>query len=1384
MQHQGWSTQSALRILLALILYGSRPAKSEIIPTTGKGSTGTSVACSTSANCVIGGGRSNPTALFHRLDKFVADKSIQNVLFRNGENQSVIVAVVRGATIWEAPISLEHKANLTWISPGGIQIRDSGGVANIGSLLLTTGTHVRFGDRWFNYLNTIPDEHPDWQLQPELKRSSIQIDQSLLSRVGQTPQGITTSPGTSLSIDGGMLVDAALGDLTINVSLVMSNTTAESQTASVGLYGRSVRIEDSDLRAEGGNIRIAAGSNITGKDLRSKSLRFQIEAENVAMDSALIEAPRGLIEISAAKLLSDTNSTYTVSPSSLADVYGPGLGYVVGNVSETIPGAIVLRVSDAAGVLKTKGTRLDGSTNVKDFTGIDWTLVQQKQLGADIGILSSGNLAIDGVNIRVDSDTSHAGAIGIYAVKGVSILDSTFVANGLQGSGDISIYSEGGISISRLDAFANTDGIRAYRDIDGTLMQNPEYPYPFAGGEIKIINLSPLEGMAIADSKLEARYDYQTLVADLPNNAPQYIDPLDFGDTDTAPDESSRISLESTSPITIQSATVNTSSASGFGGSVSIASLARVSIFDSLIQANTGGTAESQPTYFNGSLSPLGKAGSIDLLGNQIQLINTDLVAESTNGLDEFLFSGKVTLHGTTSVSTDSGSRISVRGTGEGLGGSILVSSKQIIESQSTTFDLRSDVANGDGSLTFVSDGDIRLRDLSFQVSDQQVPASDSPPLITRAISTNGGSITLEGVTPALSQIVSATAEQLDSGSLDEQASQAYYEGFALQDETKWRFSQAESQLSDVSNQKYFTNTDTDTNTPVDHFKELASRDDTDLIIIDQGGGVFEVQIIGLLSGGEQAGVTQETVVFDLSKRADLLRFSSLVGNGMASLLAGDLAYLQNQTLLPDASGRTAKTEAMVASVQQLSAAEAEASFREGEQKSLGDLEKRFALSGSQYKVPSMAEMSTSLSKAAELVRAAWSQRMGPVTQTEKALAAQQKSPTTNKLSRTLISDQLQRYKPAILRLSVSSATRDVTQSDSLLVDSVLISGDQDVKAWRATVRKDALMKTLKDLYTYASGEATTPLATSSTEVLAAVFGELGEFLTNGSITSLVISADPLFINVPLALVPIGGEMLGRQVSLTVTPSLSISNLSESAANLSGSPRVDQMTTVLAGAQRFTNGLAPLAMVPIELSQISKSIGSATVYQDQDFTASRLVEAFNNNQVNRIHLATHAETSLAGEGKAEIFTASGVISLTDLSQKLNRSTASPLDLLTLSACRSGLGFRSEELGLAGAAIQLGARTTIGSTWYVDDAATAALFILFYRNLALGYPKAESLRLAQMQMQSEVKLNGANVVDAEGNTILDGLSREQQLRYSQGFSHPYFWSGMKLIGSPW
>ncbi len=136
----------------------------------------------------------------------------------------------------------------------------------------------------------------------------------------------------------------------------------------------------------------------------------------------------------------------------------------------------------------------------------------------------------------------------------------------------------------------------------------------------------------------------------------------------------------------------------------------------------------------------------------------------------------------------------------------------------------------------------------------------------------------------------------------------------------------------------------------------------------------------------------------------------------------------------------------------------------------------------------------------------------------------------------------------------------------------------------------------------------------------------------------------------------------------------------------------------------------------------------------ENFRKADLVQALTREQVDVLHLATHA--SFNGRSDRAFIVANGeVILLSELRQILaqNRTRGDELDLLVLSACETAVGDDEASMGLAGAAVQAGARSAIASLWPVNDAGTAELMKSFYQLYRDGRSKSAALREAQLRL---------------------------------------------------
>lgn len=255
--------------------------------------------------------------------------------------------------------------------------------------------------------------------------------------------------------------------------------------------------------------------------------------------------------------------------------------------------------------------------------------------------------------------------------------------------------------------------------------------------------------------------------------------------------------------------------------------------------------------------------------------------------------------------------------------------------------------------------------------------------------------------------------------------------------------------------------------------------------------------------------------------------------------------------------------------------------------------------------------------------------------------------------------------------------------------------------------------------------------------------------LTEGS--TLAIVPDGPLRGVPFAaLLGADGRHLVERTALSVAPALAYSQ--------PGGARPDSKLQIVAAslAKRVSipaGNFAALSGTATEARIAAASGQPGTLVPD--FTRTQLVGALSGQDVDVLHLATHAAFNGRSD-RAFIVANEEVIRLSELRDILaeNRVRGELLDLLVLSACETAVGDDEASMGLAGAAVQAGALSAIASLWQVDDTGTAELMRQFYANLAAGKPRSEALRQAQVSM---IRSGGNN-------------------------ADPFIWSAFTLLGA--
>jgi len=233
-----------------------------------------------------------------------------------------------------------------------------------------------------------------------------------------------------------------------------------------------------------------------------------------------------------------------------------------------------------------------------------------------------------------------------------------------------------------------------------------------------------------------------------------------------------------------------------------------------------------------------------------------------------------------------------------------------------------------------------------------------------------------------------------------------------------------------------------------------------------------------------------------------------------------------------------------------------------------------------------------------------------------------------------------------------------------------------------------------------------------------------------GSDSTLVIIPDGPLSTLPFAaLLDAKGKFLIEQTNLGIVPSLAYS---QPGSGLHGAK------TGVVAASLEKQVVLPVGTFPALVGTSEEARFAVAGHRSsafiENFHRADLEHALATRQTDVLHLATHA--SFNGRSDRSYIVADGEqIPITDLRGLIARyqTRGEQLDLLVLSACETAVGDDQSNLGLAGAAVQSGARSVLASLWQVNDAGTAQLMKGFYTGLAAGKSKAAALREAQLAL---------------------------------------------------
>jgi len=175
------------------------------------------------------------------------------------------------------------------------------------------------------------------------------------------------------------------------------------------------------------------------------------------------------------------------------------------------------------------------------------------------------------------------------------------------------------------------------------------------------------------------------------------------------------------------------------------------------------------------------------------------------------------------------------------------------------------------------------------------------------------------------------------------------------------------------------------------------------------------------------------------------------------------------------------------------------------------------------------------------------------------------------------------------------------------------------------------------------------------------------------------------------------------------------------------------------GTTKQFNNLPPLPAVGEELRGIIKNpdggIYPGQIYLNENFTLGEVNKSLKDGYP-ALHIATHFQFSPGTEINSYLLLGNGEkLTLAQL-KKINFKN---VDLITFSACQTGLGGGKDEngrevAGLSYITLKNGASSVVATLWSVSDKSTALLMKKMYEyRFKKGLSKSESLRMAQIDL---------------------------------------------------
>jgi CHAT domain-containing protein len=1310
-----------------------------------------------SGSCAIGGGTSAGANLFHRFSAFDTRGAITGVTLDVGGHRNVMVGVTHplGSFIDKA-VSLSGPANLVWLSPGGIRLSGAGTFTNVQQLNLSTATSLRVGDGRFDVLGSTAAAVASLAGAPALGPAGLGTDPATLAQLGLTAQGDLAIDGGLLTVDGGLLLDAQGGHV------LLGGARLQAPGGTVALQGEGVTLQDSTVEVSGpagGRIRVSgdrvsmAGSSlradatgagrggsieVLGRDLAEVHGAISARGGPQGGDGGFVETSASRLAISAAPDLSvarGRGGTWLIDPRDIDIVpTGSGGGPPPGGSPGAPGSASLIDVGLINTALNAGGTVIVDTTDPAGTQSGTISLLAsvEKTFGPDatLELRADGGMVINapGVDPAAFSNTSTVGGLDVDLWYQKSADPSTPAGSISWQKGAVDINT-GTLRIlqgaSRIDGNIELTGaIEPFKLLSGTLRTGEFSWSPSSFGAIQLSTFN---------SGLPAVLDVSRRYVQGPGRTVTAFSRSSLRIGPSA--QSSLIDRATyTDPTPVKTTRINV--ATGATLALNQATISGPNlVVDSGARLELTGTTRLA-TLDNAGSTVIGPSATLDLQ-RAVVAPGSSIVLQGNGAarlrIDDNTFRNEGTIQGAGLIQVDNALGAFFNG-GSPLPGTPVATLDPVgalrIRAASFTLEPRSellfDLSTNDQLSVF---GDTVLGG-GLAVVSPPVVGVLTPYELIRARRITGdfeaGQISLA---PGFTlQGVVTTGDPLLPFSFGGQVAATPPPPPAPPDPPVTPIPPVTPLPPQAVTPPATPSPSSPPGLPAPSF-----------LLPDLGYRIFpstQTTPFGSTLTSSRRGVGSDALAVNLSEADFSLTGGSMPVPGPLSVTTTTLSPALVSAAITD--GDQQRTEDV--------------------RRTLGDV----GTAGESGGTLRLEELQLLLSKASRKGDRE-DERFNPavlmVSFTEqKPVAGQEQKPGADP--------------------EPGAAGATGPKPANSFLDLILLSRRGEPVGKRVELSRERFGDQLRALYRQLARleplQVDNPQSPSR-QIHRALIEPIAAELQAKGITTLVIVADRGLQGLPFAALHDGTSYFGDRYGFSITPSLNLTSF--------GPPRPTRGRVLAAGASEF-EGLSPLPLVPEELAGIPEGVG-VDRFLNRSFSPEVLLSKAADPRYERLHVATHAEFMPGGPSQARIYTGTGSVSLQEFARLRQQRSGSPLELFVLSACRTALGDSDSELGFAGLALQAGSRSAIGTLWYVDDVATSAYFLQLYRFLDQGMQKADALRATRQAMSTgKVRLEGDKVIGSDGLPLLTELSPSQRRRIAAGVTHPYFWAGVQLIGTPW